>query len=157
MISNAATAILARVAIRPPHGAEIVRRQDRIDAAERKKRRQRQTAEYAADDEEQQRDQHAPRSAANRIERPRAAAVRQLHAGTEDKRADDQRGPERSDGAAVFRQQRRYRHHDDRADRDHDQAAEKPPCLTACQESPPRGGVTELGLEECNSETEADQ
>src|SRR4029079_8473147 len=66
-----------------------------------------------------------------------------------------QRRPKRGDRSAVLRQQRRHRHHHDRAHGDHDQPAEKPSCFTASQETTPRGGVTELSLEECNPETEA--
>ncbi len=74
-------------------GAEIVRREDRIDAAEPQERRQMQAAEHAADDEEGERHQHAAGAAADGVERAGAAAVGELHADAEHEGADDERGP----------------------------------------------------------------
>ena len=81
-------------------GAEIVGRQHGIHAAERQESRQRETAEHAADHKKQQRDQHASRAAADRIERAGTATVGELHADAEHKGADHQRGSERRDGSA---------------------------------------------------------
>ena len=105
--------------------------------------------------EERQRDQHAAGAAAGGVERAGAAAIGELHADAEGEGADDERGPERRDGAAEFRRQRRDRHDRERGDRDHDQPAEQAARLAAREEAPPRGGVAELGLEEGDAEPEA--
>ena len=94
----------------PAPGSEIGRGEDRIDAAERQERRQMQAADHAAGDEEGERDQHAPGAAAGGVERAGAAAVGELHADAEHEGADHERRPERRDGAAKARHQRRDRH-----------------------------------------------
>ena len=87
--------------------------------------RQMQAADHAADDEERQRDQHAAGAAAGGVERAGAAAVGELHADAEHEGADQQRRPDRRDGAAEARHQRRDRHDDERGDGDQQQPAEQ--------------------------------
>ena len=84
-------------------GSEIIRGQDRIDAAEPQDGRQVQAADHAAGNEEGERDDHAAGAAAGRVERAGAAPVRQLHADAEHKGAGNERRPDRRNGAAEAR------------------------------------------------------
>ena len=115
-----------------------------------------QAADHAADDEQRERDQHAARAAARRVERAGAAAVRKLHADAEHERADDERRPDRRDRAAEAGHERGDRHDDERGDRDQQQRAEQAAGLALHQEAAPRGGERELGLEEGDAEREAE-
>ena len=119
-------------------------------------RRQMQAADHAAGDEEGERDQHAAGAAADGVERAGAAAVGELHADAEHEGADDERRPDRRDGAAEARHQRRDRNDRRRRDGDQQQAAEEAVGLAAHDQAPPRGGEAELGLEEHRAEREAE-
>ena len=54
-----------------------------------------------------------------------------------------------------FGEQRRHRHDGQRRIAIDDEPAEEPAGLAAREKAPPRGGVAELGLEECDAEAEA--
>ena len=121
-------------------------------------RRQMQAADHAADDEEGERDQHAAGAAAGGVERAGAAAVGELHADAEHEGADDERRPDRRDGAAEARHQRRDRH--DRRARRWRSAAAPPSNPSASPRTRNRrhdGGEAELGLEERRAERKAER
>ena len=103
-----------------------------------------------------ERDQHPARAAADGVERAGAAAVGELHADAEHEGADDERRPDRRDRAAEARHERRDRHDGRGGDRDQQQAAEQAVGLAAHDQTPPRGGEAELGLEERDAEREAE-
>ena len=118
-------------------GAEIIRGKNRIDAAKPEECRQVEAAEDAAGDEQRQRDQHAAGAAADGVECARAATVGELHADAEYKRSDDQRRPDRRNGATEAGHQRRDRNDDGRGNTDQQQPAEKAIGLPAHDQPPP--------------------
>ena len=115
-----------------------------------------QTADHAADNEQRERDQHAPRAAARRVERAGAAAIGELHADAEHESADHQRRPDRRDRAAEAGHERGDRHDHGCRNRDQQQRGEQPARLAAHEEAAPCGRERELGLEECRAEREAE-
>src|SRR5262249_36297687 len=107
------------------------------------------------DHKNRKRDQHAPQTATDGVERARSAAIGELHANAENERAYDKRRTQRRDRSAVFRAERGDRDHDKRTDDNDDETTDKTTRIAACHETPPAGRIAEFGLEKCNAKSEA--